>query len=133
ENALAFSLHFDPTQWRFRTASTGIDANEALLNLNTNQASHGRLGLALALPAGRAFAYGTRQVVIFAFSPLSDRSPDQLTIGFGDGPITREVMTATARSLPASFTVGAGLIEAHPLENVSAASFSETALASEAI
>src|SRR5574341_1016266 len=49
ENALGFSLNFNPNELSFVNVSLGADASAAMLNSNTMQAANGRLGFALAL------------------------------------------------------------------------------------
>src|SRR5262249_55824660 len=58
ESALGFSVNFDPAQLRFVSAVAGKDASGATLNVNSSQAANGRLGLALALPAGQTIQPG---------------------------------------------------------------------------
>jgi YD repeat-containing protein len=60
ENALGFSLSFDPAVLSNPTVAPGSGAAGAALNLNLSQIAQGRLGLGLALPAGQMFAAGTQ-------------------------------------------------------------------------
>jgi len=52
ETALGTSLSFDGTALRFLSARLGADAATATLNVNTNEAAAGRVGLLLSLPFG---------------------------------------------------------------------------------
>lgn len=106
ENALGFSLTFDPAQLRFVSAAVGVGATGATLHVATSQASRGQLGLALALPAGQTIAAGPRQVVVLTFAPNPNSNAATTAIGFGDLPVQREVSDVNARALPASFVVG---------------------------
>ncbi|MGH9841198.1 MAG: reprolysin-like metallopeptidase [Blastocatellia bacterium] len=103
ENALGFSLSFDPAQLRFVSAAAGDGASGATLNVNISRASRGQLGLALALPAGRTIAPGPRQIAILTFASAPNGNAATAAIGFGDLPVPREVSDANARALPASF------------------------------
>jgi uncharacterized protein (TIGR03437 family) len=95
ENAISLSLIFNPSQWRYVSAGNGADANDAMLQINTNQASRGRLGLLLALPAGRTFAAGRRQLIALNFAPATGGGqPQALAIGFADAPVEREVASS---------------------------------------
>jgi uncharacterized protein (TIGR03437 family) len=125
ENALGLSLLFNPSEWRLVNADVGSDANGAALYLNANQAASGRIGVILALSAGQTLAAGTRQLAVFTFAPVSGNSARPMVFGFGDYPVRREVADVSANSLAVAY--------AHTLANVSAASFRETELASEAI
>ncbi len=62
ENAIGFTLSFDPTTARLVSASPGTDATGGYSLLNTNQLSEGKLGVLLALPAETRVASGERQV-----------------------------------------------------------------------
>jgi uncharacterized protein (TIGR03437 family) len=135
ENALGFSLNFDPAQLRFVGAAVGSGASGATLNINTNPAAQGRLGLALALPAGQSFPAGLRQVIALTFAALSNSSDSQTTLSFSDQPIAREVVDTSATALATAYTNGQVTLSGgtSTLAAVSGASFSLGPLASETI
>ncbi|HMY76069.1 MAG TPA: choice-of-anchor D domain-containing protein, partial [Blastocatellia bacterium] len=87
ENALGFSISFDSTQLQFVSAVLGSGAAGATLNVNNLQTANGRVGIALALPAGQNFAAGTRQLVTLTFAAAASGSGSNFTVGFGDAPI----------------------------------------------
>ena len=95
ENALALSLAFDPTQLRWLATTAGTGATQAFLNLNANEASLGRVGVALALPPGDTLAAGTKEIVKLNFLVLQ-AAPVTPTISFSDQPIRREIADALA-------------------------------------
>jgi uncharacterized protein (TIGR03437 family) len=132
ENAIGFSLDFNPAQLQFVSAAAGRDATGATLNVNTSQASKGRIGLALALPSGQTIQAGQRQIIIINFAVAAEGEATTATIGFGDQPVTRELSDANANSLPVNFNGGAVTL-ARSVTSVSAASFTGQSLASEAI
>jgi hypothetical protein len=105
ENASGFSLNFDPARVSFAGTSLGGDAAGAALYVNTNQASAGRLGFALALGTGSSFAAGTRELARVTFigkgAGLGSFSPV-----FADVPVPREVSDPGANGLPTSFANG---------------------------
>jgi hypothetical protein len=105
ENALGFSLDFDPAQLQFVPAALGEGAVGATLNVNASQASRGRLGLALAMPTGQTIAAGQRRIAVLTFAAAPGVSATT-AISFGDLPVAREVSDVNARSLPVSFVVG---------------------------
>lgn len=122
ENALGFSLLFNPSHWRFVSAASGSDAGDALLNTNL-QASRGRLGVVMALPASRTFAAGARQVAVLTFEPVAGGGVSSgLAVGFADAPVPREVVAADVRALVADYSVELGGALSF-LTSVSAASF----------
>jgi hypothetical protein len=106
ENALGFSFSFDPAQLQFVSAALGSGASSATLNLNTSQAANGRVGLALALPAGQVITAGLRSIVTVTFDAPSSGSGASTTISFGDQPVRREISDAAANSLLTTFTSG---------------------------
>lgn len=132
ENALGFSLSFDPAQLQFVSAALGNGATGATLNINNLQAANGRAGLALALPAGQNFAQGLRQVVTLTFAAASSGNGANSALSFGDSPIAREVSDPAANILQATFTSGAVTLT-RSAATVSAASFLGQTLAQEAI
>jgi hypothetical protein len=101
ENALGFSLQFDPGEWSFVSAATGRDAAGAALHVNATQAARGRIGVALALPAGQRLNAGARQIVIVRLAARGGRG----AIEFSDYPVKREVVDAEANVTPSAFVM----------------------------
>ncbi|MDX2033404.1 MAG: proprotein convertase P-domain-containing protein [Blastocatellia bacterium] len=95
EHALGFSLSFNPSHWRFVSASAGADALDATVLINSAQAAQGRIGVALSLTGGRAFKPGARELVTLTFVEIADN--EGLQLNFGDFPVSREVVDADAR------------------------------------
>src|SRR5205085_2125838 len=112
ENALGFSLLFNATQWRFVSATAGRDARLAALQVNDDQAANGRIGIALALPAGCALRAGTRQLLIFEFTPLAENPAMPLAVSFGDAPVSREVASVNASPVTASYMMESVIADA---------------------
>ena len=96
ENALGFSLRFNPREMRFLSAATGPDAADAALQINAAAAARGRVGFALALPADRAFAPGARRLVAVRFLRLTRTAP---ALEFDDLPVRREAADRYATPL----------------------------------
>jgi uncharacterized protein (TIGR03437 family) len=132
ENAVGFSLNFNPAILGNPRAVLGGGATGASLNANAAPAAQGRLGLLLALPAGQSFAAGARQLVIVTFAVTSGAARGPTPITFGDQPVAREVAGVNANPLPTDFVPGSVTI-AGALASVSAASFTGTGLAPESI
>src|SRR5262249_19959864 len=107
ENALGFSLTFEPAVLGNPQAALGSDAAGATLNTNTSQAGSGRLGIALSLPSGQKFNAGTRQIVVVSFAISGGASTSSTQVGFGDQPIAREISDTSARALQANYAPGA--------------------------
>ena len=106
ENALGFSLNYDTSLLSNPTATAGLDASSATLNLNTSQVGQGHYGVALSLPSGMNFAAGSKQIVrvSFTLATVTSATPTQIT--FGDAPVVREVVNAAADVLPTAFSPG---------------------------
>jgi hypothetical protein len=108
ENALGFSLMFDPAKLSFVSAQKSDELSTATLNVNQLEASAGRVGIALALPPGSSFGPGTHQVVVLTFAPQTEANLTSL-IGFTDLPVAREAADVNANTIKTLFqdpTVG---------------------------
>jgi len=132
ENAVGFSLNFNPAILGNPRAALGGGATGATLNANINQAAQGRVGVAVALPSGQVFAAGARRLAVVTFTVASATAAGATPIAFGDQPVAREVASATASILPADFVPGAVTV-AGAVANVSAASFTGAMLAPDSI
>lgn len=106
ENAVGFSLNFDPTLLAYGSVNLGSGASGAALLLNTNQVVSGKLGVALALPAEGVFPAGTQEVVQVEFTLAVVTNAMSAALGFGDVPIDRQLSDASGSALVASFTGG---------------------------
>ncbi|MGH9935222.1 MAG: hypothetical protein ACREAM_03195, partial [Blastocatellia bacterium] len=116
------SLNFDPTALAFVSASVGGATNGALLNVNENQTASGRLGVALALPAGQKLKAGKQTVVTVRFNSLASSGVATTPISFGDQPIRRELSDVNAVAVAASYSDGSVSVVSS-VASVSAASF----------
>ncbi len=132
ENAVGFTITFNPAILSNPQAALGSGATGASFNTNAAQAASGRFGVALALPAGQAFAAGARRLVTVTFNVANGAPQGPTPIEFSDQPTAREVAGVNANILPADFVSGAVTI-AGALANVSSASFTGTMLAPESI
>ncbi|MGH9766270.1 MAG: hypothetical protein ACREAB_02450, partial [Blastocatellia bacterium] len=99
------------------------------LNISAVESPRGRIGLAMALPAGQTFEAGSREIIILQFAQRTAAQPADapFAFGFGDRPVAREVASADARPLQSDFTIASKAARA--IATVSAASFMEGELA----
>ncbi len=104
ENAVSFSVAFDPRAIAFLGAGIGSGAPGAMLNVNSNMASGGKVGCALALPPGNSFAAGVAQVVMLNFASVS--YSNTVSLEFGNSPVNLGLADANANSLTAAFQNG---------------------------
>jgi hypothetical protein len=105
ENAVGFTLNFNPTAFALADVSLGSGAAGANLVANASQAGAGRLGVALALPAGANFAAGSRELVQVRLAASPDvAGPFALTLS--DDLVTRCASDALADELPVNYVNG---------------------------
>ena len=102
ENALAFSLAFDPTGVAYNGASLGVAAAGANLLVNTNQVGSGRLGFALILGSGINFTTGIQEVLKINLHSLPSASGNS-ALAFSDQIVPREISDTNAVALPVSY------------------------------
>jgi hypothetical protein len=102
ENALGFSLMFDPEKLSFVAAEKSEELSSATLNINELELKEGRVGIALALAAGQSFGPGKHKLVTLTFAAAAGTS-DKLLLGFADQPIAREVVDINANSMKSLF------------------------------
>jgi len=107
ENALGFSLDFDPSKAAFVDVAPGAHLTGAALNVNATQAGTGRLGFALALATGQSFAPGTNNLLKVAFKALPG-VVGAFQPAFGDVPVPRQTSDLAAAELPTGFLVEPG-------------------------
>jgi hypothetical protein len=108
ENALGFTLSFDPTVVSLRGVNPGADASGATLVVNTNQAGAGLIGCVLAVGTGNSFAPGNRELLQVNFQAASGGGSFSPT--FTDGLVPREISDAGANALPASYVNGSLIV-----------------------
>ncbi|MFN0109328.1 MAG: putative Ig domain-containing protein, partial [Blastocatellia bacterium] len=132
ENALSFSLMFQPSLWKFSIAELTDETAGAALIVNRQQEAEGRLGFMFAYPAGKTLPAGEIRLFTVTFEPAPN-SAQALFVGFGDRPTVREVSDANANRLPSSFAADYSFAGLAACANVSAASFAADQLAGEQI
>jgi hypothetical protein len=105
ENAVGFTVTFNPNVISYSIASLGVGTAGANLLVNTSQSASGKVGVAIALPPGGTLAAGTREVaniVFFASSQTTGTTP----LGFDDVLVVRSVSDSAANELNVSFNIG---------------------------
>jgi hypothetical protein len=103
ENAIGFSLHFDPRQARFAGATLSRELGHTAFFVNARQAASGRIGVVLSLPAGARLPGGAQSLMTIHFSAAAGRSIVNPQVSFGDEPVAREVADVSANSLMAAY------------------------------
>jgi hypothetical protein len=116
ENALAFTLDFDPARLTFTGIVLGPGATNATLVYNAGQATNGFLGAGAALPAGAVFKAGTQEVADVTFTTAIVTNLTYTTVSFGNQVTKSQVADTNANALPANFTSGSVRIAPTPFE-----------------
>ncbi|HWD94472.1 MAG TPA: immunoglobulin domain-containing protein [Verrucomicrobiae bacterium] len=119
ENAIGFSLNFDPTVLKYSSTAKGSAAASATLDVNSNQVAAGILGVALALPAGNSFATGSQEVVRVNFMALTSTTNSSVT--FSDAPVLRSLSDPLANELSANYSNAAVVVNPPPVLSISLA------------
>lgn len=134
ENAVSFSLQFDPKVMSFVEATAGDGANGATVLVNSSQVSNGRVGIAIMLPPGQQFIVGTRTLVNIKFTPNGGIDDVSTSVSFSDQLLTREVVDAFANSITQISYVGSTVnISGKAVATVSAANYAGGELAADSI
>jgi hypothetical protein len=120
ENAVGFSLNYDPSLAAFAGAILGADTAGAALNINTSVSAFGRVGFALAMTPGSAFAAGNREALRISFRGVAP-GPTNFSPAFADQPVPREVADVSANTLAVSYVSAAGTNSPPPVLRVSRA------------
>jgi hypothetical protein len=103
ENAVGFSVKFDPTVLKYVSATKGSADGSATLIVNSNQASAGIVGVLLALQSGNSFTNGTQpEIAKLTFSALNTTSNG--VVAFTNGPVLLAISDPAAIELAAIYT-----------------------------
>jgi uncharacterized protein (TIGR03437 family) len=134
ENALAFTINYDPALMSFSEAVLSQALSEAKLYVNTARAASGQIAIAFALPAGKTMPPGTARILTLRFLPTGGANNAITKISFGDQFVKSEVVDAQATAMTGTtFSEGAVLVTGRAVTSVSAADYSGPALAVESI
>jgi hypothetical protein len=118
ENAVGFTLAFDPAVFTYAGAALGADSAGATLEINPNQAAAGRLAFALALPIGTSFATGTKELVKVTLRS-SASAVGIYPVALSDQPVQRQIVDPTAASLLSSYLNASVTINPPPVLTIS--------------
>jgi len=107
ENALQFSLEFDPAILILEEVTQGSALGTgAIFVVNRTQSGKGRVGLLLALEPGKTFVPGRQELAGLTFKIVPGTPEPAGRIEFGDLPVARLVGSANAMALPAMYASG---------------------------
>lgn len=106
ENAIGFSLNFEPRILSSPVVAIGSGLAGGIINTNASGADAGMIGVAVALPANQTIQPGVRQLITVTFNIPNNVSSAESKVHFGDVPVVREVVDRNAARLDATFTPG---------------------------
>jgi|GEM_PF-1101174 len=102
EDALQFSVNFNPAAVRYAGASIASGASGAVLVANTTKAATGSVGFVVAMPPGASsLSPGLVNLLQINFASISYSNNAALV--FGDAPVLRQAVDAEADVLPVSY------------------------------
>ncbi len=103
ENALSFSVSFDPSVFTYSSAQLGAGAAGALLVARTAQAANGDVGFGLALPPGQVFAAGQHSVLNIALVARPGYEAITSEVALAAAPVDRKVVSDAAAYLSSAY------------------------------
>jgi len=95
ENALGFSITFDPRVLGLQGVRLGPSAVNGSLLVNENLVQQGLLGIALALAPNQSFARGEAEILELDFLAKEADSAETM-LSLGDTPVIRELVSKDA-------------------------------------
>lgn len=113
ENALGFSLQFDPAVLKYAGVIKGSAASSATMDVNSNQVAAGTVGVLLALPAGNNFSSGAQEIAKVSFIALVSATNN--SVSFADAPVLRAISDPLANELSANYSSGTLTINPPPV------------------
>ena len=117
EQALKFSLAYDPAVLSNPRISQGADTPLASMTANLTATSSGRFGATLTMPAGTAIPAGsTREIALVEFNVSPTAAGGTVTpVGFADQPVTKSATSTNNAPLTALFAAGSVTLETVPV------------------
>lgn len=120
ENAVGFSVSFDPALVSLTGAALGTGAGGATYYLNTNQLATGKIGFLMGWGIGSTFSPGTKELLRLNFMAAA-ATTGSFPATFVDTPVPREISDSLGLSLPVSFGAGDIVVYALPSLSITAA------------
>lgn len=103
ENQLTFSLCYDTNLLTFNSATLVSNFANATLWVSNQQASFGRVGFTLRLPAGQAMTPGLEPRLRLCFRAQNVEGRPTATLAMCDTPVPRRLTDRFGATLPAAF------------------------------
>lgn len=112
ENALGFTLTFDPLVLKFVEVRLGGEA--AFLQVNSSSAPDGKIGVVIAKTVPETFPAAGFTLVELGLAALAGTEGTTRAIGFSDEVVFRETADAQANTLLTTYTVGNVAVNSTP-------------------
>ncbi len=109
EHDVSFTLAFDPAVLSAPFVALGGGASAATLVVDDAQASSGRLGITLTLPAGETFPEGDDELAVVTFATAAAVPRPTTVVAFADQPVARSIGDGFGNQLTAAIE-GATLV-----------------------
>ncbi len=106
ERTVTFSAVFDPGVLGDPSVTAGADTPTAVVTVDASQATAGRLGVAVALPAGQTFDQGRRELAVISLAVSPTAPGSTAAVGFAGEPVAQQMLDATGTALSASYVDG---------------------------
>ncbi len=104
ENALSFSLCYDPTLLTFASAQLSDGASSETLVVNTSQSAAGHVGLTVASPPGWGMSAGTQTLVQVCFRGVMVTGNVTTAVTICDQPVPRRLTDVLGQPLSATYS-----------------------------
>ena len=131
ENALSFTLNFDPKLLNYASFKA---PDGWAVNVNTKQAAEGRIGIMMALSTGKVVAAGKQPLLTLYFGAMGVNGNTNATISFDDQIFERDISDVKATLVSrASYEAANISISGDGVVNVRAASYIGPDLAGDSI
>ena len=102
EHEVSFSLAFDPVMLSAPSVAPGSAASAATLAVDDSEASAGRLGITLTLPAAQTFPEGDNQLAVVTFATAATVPRPNTVVTFSDQPMARSITDGFGSPLTAA-------------------------------
>ena len=102
EHEVSFSLAFDPAVLSAPSVTLGGGASAATLTVDDSDASSGRLGITLTLPAGQTFPEGDDQLAVVTFATAATVPRPSNVVVFSDQPVAVSISDGLGSPLTAA-------------------------------
>ncbi len=106
ERTVTFSAAFDPGMLGGPSVTVGADAADAAVTVDGSRSAAGLLGFTVALPAGRAFAQGRRELAVISLTVASSATGAVARVGIASEPVARTILDTSGAPLSATYVDG---------------------------